>query len=67
MLTGRHIETARIHAGIPVYIMCTALDLPGENEYKFLVYKNRKPTVYQQIMLVTLFEYHPESMPSLCV
>ncbi len=55
MLTGRHIETARIHAGIPVYIMCTALDLPGENEYKFLVYKNRKPTVYQQIMLFTLF------------
>lgn len=66
MLTGQHIEAARIHAGIPIYIMCNAMDLETESEYNSIIAKNKKPSVYQQIMIFTLFEWYPESMPLLC-
>lgn len=67
MLTGHHIEAARIHAGIPVYIMCNAMDLETESEYNSIIAKNKKPNVYQQIMIFTLFEEYRESMPLICV
>lgn len=67
MLTGKHIENARIHAGIPFYIMCNAMNLNSEQEYEAIVSKNKIPTVYQQIMIFILFENYRESMPILCV
>ena len=67
MLTGKHIENARIHAGIPLYIMCNAMDLNTESEYESIFSKNKTPTVYQQIMIFTVFEDYRESMPILCV
>lgn len=66
MLTGQRIEAARIHAGIPIYIMCNAMDLLTESEYKTIVAGNKKLTICQQIMIFTLFEWHPGSMPQLC-
>lgn len=66
MLTGQRIEAARIHAGIPIYIMCNAMDLLTESEYESVVNRNKNLTIYQQIMIFTLFEWHPGSMPQLC-
>ncbi|MDE5615359.1 MAG: hypothetical protein K2I81_00805 [Alphaproteobacteria bacterium] len=67
MLTGRHIEAARIHAGIPIFIICNAMNIETEAEYHSIVDKNKKPSVYQQIMIYTLFEERRKSMPILCV
>lgn len=67
MLTGRHIENARVHADIPVYIMCNAMNLNTEQEYEAMVGRNKKPTVYQQIMIFDLFESYRAYMPILCV
>lgn len=65
MLTGQRIEAARAHAGIPIYIMCNAMDLLTESEYKTIVGNNKKLTVCQQIMIFTLFESYPESLSQL--
>lgn len=67
MLTGKHIENARQHAGIPLYIICNTMDLNTESEYKAIVSRNKIPTIYQQIMIFTVFEEYRESMPILCV
>ena len=67
MLTGKHIENARAHADIPMYIMCNAMNLNTEQEYEAMVIKNKKPTVYQQIMIFDLFENYRASIPILCV
>lgn len=66
MLTGQRIEAARIHAGIPIYIMCNAMDLLTESEYESVVNRNKNLTIYQQIMIFTLFESYPELVPQLC-
>lgn len=67
MLTGQRIEAARIHAGIPVYIICNAMDFLTDQQYNSFVSRDKKVTVYQQIMIFTLFEYYRESSPLLCV
>lgn len=67
MMTGKHIENARKHANIPVYVMCDVMCLCGEQDYMSIVKGHVKPTTYQQIMLFILFEGYPESMGELCV
>jgi len=67
MTPGQRIEAARRHANIPIFIMCNALNLNSEHEYKMLTTNHKTVTVYQQIMTFTLFEWYPESIFLLCV
>ena len=65
MISGKQIEAARVAAGLPIYILCNAMDLVTESEYKTIVDKNKIPTVYQQIMVFTVFEEFREYFPTL--
>ena len=67
MLLGQEIEKLRIKYGIPVWIMCNSLNLLTEQEYWRIVSNRGCLSVYQLIMLVSLFQHPLDNIPNRCL
>ena len=59
MKIGQELEMIRELRNLSVIDICNAMGIT-ESEYRHMVYRNRRPTIYQLIMFIIATQHHLE-------